>query len=296
MKNAVSFTGVTKRYGAVQAVAGLSLDIPTGQTIALLGPNGAGKSTTIGMLLGLLPPDEGRVEVLGGTPEQAVRSGRIGAMPQEGRPIPRVSVRELVGFVRGTYPRPLPLAEILETARIADLADRRVDALSGGQSQRLRFAIALAGDPELMVLDEPTAALDVESRRELWASVRAYAARDRTVLFCTHYLDEADAFADRIVVIGDGRVLADGTPEEIKSRVAGRTVSVDVPGSLAFLQGLPGVVVSEVHGGRARLTTTDSDATVIALARAGAIRNLEVAGAGLEEAFLALTADPERVA
>ncbi|MGI8332804.1 ATP-binding cassette domain-containing protein [Actinomadura scrupuli] len=288
--DAVTFTGVTKDFGAVRAVDGLTLGIPCGQTVALLGPNGAGKSTSISMLLGLIPPGTGTVRLFGADPERAVRAGRVGAMPQDGRLIPRVGVRELVSFVRGTYPSPPPLAEILETARIADLAGRRVDGLSGGQAQRVRFALALAGDPDLIVLDEPTAALDVESRRELWASIRAFAARGRTVLFSTHYLEEADDHADRIVVMGRGRLVADGTPAEIKERVCGRTVSVDTGRSISELAALPGVVAVEIRADRARLSTTDSDATVIALARAGAVRNLEVTGADLEEAFLTLTA------
>jgi ABC-2 type transport system ATP-binding protein len=288
--DAVTFTGVTKDFGAVRAVDGLTLAIPRGQTVALLGPNGAGKSTSLSMLLGLLAPGTGAVRLFGADPERAVRAGRVGAMPQAGRLIPRVGVRELVNFVRGTYPSPPPLAGILETARITDLAGRRVDTLSGGQAQRVRFALALAGDPDLIVLDEPTAALDVESRRELWESIRVFAGRGRTVLFSTHYLEEADDHADRIVVMGRGRLVADGTPAEIKQRVCGRTVSVDTARPLAELAALPGVVAVEVRADRARLSTTDSDATVLALARTGAVRNLEVTGADLEEAFLILTA------
>ncbi|HEY7488139.1 MAG TPA: ABC transporter ATP-binding protein [Streptosporangiaceae bacterium] len=286
--SALTITNVTKNYGDVRAIDGLDLTIRAGETVALLGPNGAGKSTTIAMLLGLTAPDTGTVRVLGGDPERAVRNGRIGAMPQENRLIPRVKVRELIGFVRECYPAPPPLAEILETARITDLAGRWADKLSGGQTQRVRFAIALAGAPELIVLDEPTASLDVESRRELWAAIRGYAASGRTVLFSTHYLEEADDNADRIVVVDRGRLIADGTSAEIKQRVAGRTVSVDLPAGTA-LDRLPGVVAVEIRGDRAHLRSTDSDATVLALAGAGVVRNLEVTGAALEDAFLALT-------
>ncbi|MBC6462305.1 ATP-binding cassette domain-containing protein [Actinomadura sp. HBU206391] len=291
-EDAVTFTDATKTYGPIRAVDGVSLTIPRGQVVALLGPNGAGKSTTINMLLGLTPPDEGTVEVFGGPPDRAVRAGLIGAMPQEARLIPRVRVRELIGFIRRTYPAPEPVTEILATARIADLADRWVDRLSGGQAQRVRFAMALAGGPDLIVLDEPTAALDVESRRELWASMHAYAERGKTVLFSTHYLEEADDNADRVVVIDHGRVVADGTSAEIKRRVGGRVVSFglgEVP--VAGLDRLPGVVAVEIGGGRARLRSNDSDATVRALARDHLIRDLEVTGAGLEAAFLALTAE-----
>lgn len=307
---AVVFDGVTKSYGPVRAVNGLDLRLARGRTVALLGPNGAGKSTTIGMLLGLVEADSGSVTVFGGAPERAVRDGRIGAMPQSGRLIPGVTVRELVGFVRRSYAakrskRPsqttaVPsLEDLLETARITELAGRRAGRLSGGQAQRVRFAIAVAGAPELIVLDEPTTGLDIESRRNLWASIRAYAEGGSTVLFSTHYLDEADDYADRIVVVDRGRVIADGTSDQIKQRVPGRTVSfdLDVPAAVTFdsLEDLPGVASTEVRGTRARLHTTDSDATVLALAKAGYVRNLEVTGAGLEEAFLALTSTRENL-
>ncbi|TDD84788.1 ABC transporter ATP-binding protein [Actinomadura darangshiensis] len=301
MAGAAVLAGVTKSYGTVRAVNGLDLRLDQGKSVALLGPNGAGKSTTIAMLLALLAPDSGTVEVLGTSPERAVRDGRIGAMPQSGRLISGVTVRELLAFVRRSYAAKArarakavpPLDELMRATRVTDLARRRADQLSGGQAQRVRFAIAIAGAPELLVLDEPTTGLDIEARRELWASVRAYAAQGGTVLFSTHYLDEADAHADRIVVIDRGRVIADGTSDDIKQRVPGRTVSFDLDGSMGTLDGLPGVVSSEVRGNRAKLHTTDSDATVLALAGAGAVRNLEVTGAGLEEAFLTLTGSQE---
>jgi len=169
----------------------VDLRIARGETVALLGRNGAGKSTTIALLLGLTEPDEGRVELFDGPPEASVRAGRVGAMLQEGRAVPRVTVRELVTFVAGRYPAPMPVARALEPAGIADLAGRRVDRLSGGQTQRVRFAVALAGNPALIVLDEPTAALDVEARHAFWASMRSYARLGHTVLFSTHHLEIA---------------------------------------------------------------------------------------------------------
>nr|WTA00356.1 ABC transporter ATP-binding protein [Streptomyces sp. NBC_00857] len=184
----MSFTGVIKNFGAVRAVDGVDLDIPRGETVALLGRNGAGKSTTIGMLLGLDEPDAGAVRLFGGPPSRAVAAGQVGqvgqvgAMLQDARPIKRVTLRELVAFVASTFPRPLPVAESLDLAGLTEYADRRVDRLSGGQLQRVRFAVALAGSPELIVLDEPTAALDVEARRAFWTSMRAYAERGNTVL------------------------------------------------------------------------------------------------------------------
>ncbi|MEZ0070769.1 ABC transporter ATP-binding protein [Planotetraspora sp. GP83] len=292
--NAVSLTSVTKNFGPVRAVDGLTLTIPRGQTVALLGPNGAGKSTTISMLLGLVPPDSGQVSLFGHGPERAVRLGEVGAMPQEGGLIPRVTVRELLTFAGGTYAAPLPLGQVLALAQITDLPDRRVDKLSGGQAQRVRFAMALIGDPELIVLDEPTAALDVEARREFWAGMRGLATKGKTILFSTHYLDEADEQADRVVVINCGRVVADGTSAEIKRVVALTTVSVTAGGEVAWLGRLPGVRRLEVRGDRVRLRSSDPDATVMALAEAGAVRNLEVTPADLEDAFVVLTAK-ERV-
>ncbi|MEV6741278.1 ABC transporter ATP-binding protein [Streptomyces sp. NPDC051104] len=287
---AVSFTGAVKTYGAVRAVDGIDLRLEPGETVALLGRNGAGKSTTISLLLGLNEPDEGAVELFGGPPEHAVRAGRVGAMLQEARAVPRVTVRELVSFVAGRYPDPMPVARVLELAGIADLAGRRVDRLSGGQTQRVRFAVALAGNPSLLVLDEPTAALDVEARHAFWDSMRAYARRGHTVLFSTHYLQEADAHADRIVVIDRGRVVADGTGEQLRRAAGGNLVSFDLAGrGTAGLELLPGVRSVEVRGDRALLRTDDSDATVIALAGLDAIRGLEVVPASLDDAFLALT-------
>ncbi|MFE9372401.1 ABC transporter ATP-binding protein [Streptomyces sp. NPDC006711] len=286
---AVVFTGVVKEYGGVRAVDGIDLTIGRGETVALLGPNGAGKSTTINMLLGLFPPDRGTIEVFGKRPELAMRAGHLGAMLQEGKMIPRVSVRELVDFVRQTYRKPLPLQEILELAELTKIAGRNVDRLSGGQAQRVRFALALAGDPDLVVLDEPTAALDVESRRELWDAMRRYAERGNTVLFSTHYLEEADDSADRVVVIASGRVVADGTTSGIKSMIEGRTVSFVPRGGRDGFDLLPGVSSVEYRGGRVHLRTSDSDSTVHALSRADAFTDLEISGVGLEEAFIALT-------
>ncbi|MEU5953623.1 ABC transporter ATP-binding protein [Streptomyces sp. NPDC047525] len=292
-ERAVAFSGVVKAFGPLRAVDGVDLEIRRGETVALLGRNGAGKSTTISLLLGLDAPDAGRVELFGGPPDDAVRAGHVGAMLQEGRLVPRVTVRELVSFVAGRYPAPLPVGEALALAGIEELAGRRVDKLSGGQTQRVRFALALAGNPSLTVLDEPTAALDVEARQAFWTSMRAYARRGHTVLFSTHYLEEADRHADRIVVMDHGRIVADGTGEQVKRSAGGSTVSFDLAGSgTEGLTLLPGVVAVEVRGDRARLRTEDSDATVIALAQRGAIRSLEVKAASLDEAFLALTTAP----
>jgi ABC-2 type transport system ATP-binding protein len=289
----VHVTAAVKSYGAVRAVDGLDLALHPGETTALLGRNGAGKSTTIGLLLGLDEPDSGSVQLFGGAPARAVQAGRVGAMLQDGRPIPRVTVRELVSFVAKTYPRPMPVDEALDLAGVREFGARRADRLSGGQIQRVRFAIALVGDPDLVVLDEPTAALDVEARRALWDSMRRFAARGKTVLFSTHYLTEADENASRIVVIDHGRIVADGSGDRLRRAAGGNLVSFDLAGRPSEgLSSLPGVTEVEIRGDRARLRSDDSDATVVALAEMRAIRGLEVAPATLEDAFLRLT-DPD---
>ncbi|MFE0702902.1 ATP-binding cassette domain-containing protein [Streptomyces sp. NPDC058872] len=297
MKNetVVACTGVTRSFGPVRAVDGIDLTLRRGETVALLGRNGAGKSTTIGLLLGLDEPDGGEVRLFGGDPARAVAAGRIGAMLQEGHAVTRVTVRELVAFVARTYPAPLPVDEALALADLTELADRRVDRLSGGQVQRARFAVALVGNPELLVLDEPTAALDVEARQTFWDSMRSYARRGNTILFSTHYLEEADANADRIVVIDSGRVVADGTGEELKRAAGGSLVCFDLAGARSEdLFRLPGVTSVEIRGDRARLRSDDSDATVRALAARDAIRSLEVAPVSLNDTFLALTSPAAR--
>lgn len=291
--NALTFTGISKSYAAVRAVESMDLEIGSGQAVALLGPNGAGKSTAIGMLLGLVKPSSGTVSLFGQTPDEAVRAGHVGAMLQDGALVPGMTVREVVEFVRGLYPEPMPLEEVLELANLTGLVKRRADQLSGGQAQRVRFALAVAGTPRLLVLDEPTSAMDVESRRSFWAGMRAYAAAGRTILFATHYLEEADENADRIIVMAHGRVVADGSAQEIKSRAGGRTVRFTIGDQpTAGLDTLPGVTELEVRGGTAQLRTTDTDATVQALYASGiAVRDLEVKGADLEDAFLTLTGD-----
>ncbi|GAA4199856.1 ABC transporter ATP-binding protein [Actinocatenispora rupis] len=285
------FAGVSKSYGAVRAVDGVDLTIPCGQTVALLGPNGAGKSTTINMMLGLFPADRGRVELFGRSPEAASAAGRVGAMLQETKLVPRVTVGELLAFVRGLYPRPLPTDDLLRVANLGGLVGRRLEKLSGGQAQRVKFAVAIAGRPDLLVLDEPTAAMDVESRREFWASMRRYSRDGHTVLFSTHYVEEADESADRVVVIAGGRLVADGSPAEVRRASTAQTVAVALPyDGAAGLERLPGVTAVEVRGDRAYLTTTEPDAVVCALVERGLLRHVEVRGARLEDAYLALTA------
>ena len=294
-RNAVEFSAVSRRFGATTALDDVSLEIAVGETVALLGPNGAGKSTAINLMLGLLRSTSGQVRTLGVEPAEAVATGRIGSMLQTaGLPI-NTLVGELVEFARALYPHPLPFDDVLERAGLVDLQRRRVDTLSGGETQRVRFALAIAGDPELVFLDEPTVAMDVESRRAFWGDMRRFAAEGRTVLFATHYLDEADQVADRIVVLDHGRIVADGTSASIKAGVADRRVRFTLRGSAdatASLRTLDGVDEMSATGTDIVLITRDADATVRALVGRGVpFENLEVSGASLETAFLALTAN-----
>jgi ABC-2 type transport system ATP-binding protein len=293
----IELQDITKSFrsprGPVHAVRGISVSIERGETVALLGPNGAGKSTTIDMVLGLAEPDSGTVRVLGGSAADAVAAGRIGAMLQTGELIRDLSVRELVAMVASLYPAPLDGGEVLELTGIEGIADRRTQRLSGGETQRVRFAIALVSDPELLILDEPTVSMDVEGRHEFWMTMRAFAARGTTVLFATHYLQEADAYADRAVLMAQGRIVADGPPTEIKAMVGQRTIRATLPGvALEELAALPGVVASDRRGEAVILTCSDSDRAIRALLAAHPeTRDIEITGAGLEQAFLRLTGE-----
>jgi ABC-2 type transport system ATP-binding protein len=289
----IRLESLTKSYGTVRAVAGIDLVIAPGQTVALLGPNGAGKSTTIDMMLGLSKPDSGSVHVFGQTPAEAVRAGAIGAMLQTGSLLRDLSVRELITMMGSLYPNPMPVAEVLRVTGIADIADRRTQKLSGGQTQRVRAAIALVSNPDLLILDEPTVAMDVEVRREFWTSMREFAAEGKTVVFATHYLEEADSYADRIVLMARGRIVADGPATEIKATVGLHTIRATLPKvELTALSALAGVQSAELRGDAVVLHCTDSDAAIRALLREyPTVSDIEIAGAGLEEAFLLLTGD-----
>ena len=289
----ISLTGLRKSFGNVRAVQGIDLDIAAGETVALLGPNGAGKSTTIDMMLGLSRPDAGQVRLFGASPAAAVASGRIGAMLQTGGLISHLTVRELLISMASLYPRALDPDEVIERAGLGEFAGQRTDRLSGGQTQRVRFGLALVTNADLMVLDEPTVAMDVEVRRQFWSTMRHVAASGKTIVFATHYLDEADAYADRIVLMARGRIVADGPTTEIKALVGGRTIRATLTGvSTAELNGLPGVTAADLRGEAIVLSCFDSDAAIRALLqRYPAARDLEIASAGLEDAFVQLTRD-----
>ncbi|MEV6929026.1 ABC transporter ATP-binding protein [Dactylosporangium sp. NPDC051485] len=288
---AVQLTGLTKRFGAVTAVDGLDLTIRRGEVVALLGPNGAGKSTTIDMLLGLQRPDAGEVRLFGDAPAKAIAQGAVGALMQSGGLLPDLTAEETVRLAAALQRNPRPVAEVLQRAGVAEFARQRVAGLSGGQQQRIRFAMALVVNPDLLVLDEPTTGMDVETRRAFWASMREETARGRTVLFATQYLEEADDYADRIVLLRSGRIIADGSGAQIKAAVSGRTIRAAIPGAdLAALAALPGVERVESRGETVLLHCDDSDAALRALLAATSAHDIEVTSRNLEDAFIALTA------
>jgi len=293
----VALRGLVKTFpspaGPVQAVRGIDLDIACGETVALLGPNGAGKSSTIEMILGLSKPDAGTVDVLGLSPKQAIQRGAIGAMLQVGAVLGELSVRELVDMMGSLFPSPLGVDETLQLAGIGDIAERRTNRLSGGQTQRVRFAVAMVSDPDLIILDEPTVAMDVESRVAFWATMRSFTERGKTVIFATHYLEEADDYADRIVLMARGEIVADGTAAELRAASGGRHIKAVLAGaSSAALESLAGVVSATIHGEAIDLACADSDVAIRALLAAYPdVHEIEIVGAGLEHAFLELTGE-----
>ena len=287
---AIELTGLTKSFGSVRAVRGIDLTVQPGEIVAFLGPNGAGKTTTIDMVLGLSSPDAGRAHVYGMEPQAAVRHGIVSAVMQTGGLLKDLTVKETLQLTASLFSNTRPVPEALERAGISDLAERRVGKCSGGQQQRLRFAMALLPDPELLVLDEPTTGMDVTGRRDFWAAIRQDAAQGRTVVFATHYLEEADAYADRIVLVSHGEVVADGTAAQVKALVSGRTIRATLPGAnRGALQGLPGVESVELRGDSVVIASTDSDAVARHLLTTTEARDLEITSRGLEDAFISLT-------
>jgi len=279
----------------VHAVRGIPISIAPGETVALLGPNGAGKSTTNDMLLRLVQLDAGSVSLFGRPPADSIKLGAIGAMLQTGSLIRDLSVRELVTMMASLYPHPMSVDEVIDLTGIGDIQRRRTQKLSGGQTQRVRFAVALVSNPDLLVLDEPTVAMDVEARHGFWTTMRTFASRGKTVVFATHYLEEADAYADRIILMARGQIVADGPATEIKATVGARSIRATLPNAdLDALAALPGVTKADLRGESIVLTCADSDLAIRALLeKFPAVRDIEINGAGLEQAFLALTADED---
>jgi ABC-2 type transport system ATP-binding protein len=292
---AVDLDGVVKRFGAVTAVDGINLRIRPGEVVALLGPNGAGKTTTVDMLLGLAQPTEGSVKVYGRKPHDAVALGLVSAVMQTGGLLKDYTVEETAKLTAVLFGKPPSAAgQALERAGIADIGKRLVGKCSGGQQQRLRFAMALLPDPELLILDEPTTGMDVGGRHDFWQAIRRDAQGGRTVIFATHYLEEADAYADRVVFVRRGRIVADGTAAEVKALASGRTVRATLPGALeSELVAIAGVDTAEIRGDTVYLHGRDTDSIARHLLNETAARDLEITSRNLEEAFLTLTADEE---
>lgn len=292
---ALRIQALTRRFGEVTAVDGLDLEVAPGEVVAFLGPNGAGKTSTIDCLLGLARPTSGSVEVCGVAPREAVRRGWVSAVMQSGGLLGDLTVAETVELTASLFAEHQPVDVVLARAGIAEIARRRVRSCSGGQQQRLRFALALLPDPRLLVLDEPTTGMDVTGRRDFWDAIRADAGRGRTVLFATHYLDEADAYADRVVLVRRGRVVADGSAAEVKALASGRTVRATWPGvvedDVRHLAAVPGVDQVERRGETVLVHGSDSDAVARHLLTATPARDVEITARGLEDAFLALTTD-----
>lgn len=296
MPTALEIKALSKRYGDTVALDGVDLDVAEGETVAVLGPNGAGKTTMLSIALGILGPGSGTARVFGRPPVEALHAGDVGVLLQDSGLLDDVRVEELVAAVAGMYPSPIPVERAMRAAGVEEFATRRVGRLSGGQQQRVRFALALVGDPKLLVLDEPTVGLDVESRRALWQEVRARTAEGRTVVFATHYLTEADDYADRVVLLAGGKIVADGPVHTIKSLVGGTEVRFVLDGAdVHRLETLPGVRQVRMEGRAVALRTGDSDATLRALfATFDDVREVRTTSTDLESAFVSLTGGGER--
>lgn len=290
--HAIALRDLRKSFGTVRAVNGITLTIDAGEIVAFLGPNGAGKTSTIDMILGLSRPESGELSIFGLSPSQAIARGLISAVMQSGGLLKDMTVSETARYTASLFTHSRPVSEVLERAGITAIADRLVGKCSGGEQQRLRFAMSLLSDPELLVLDEPTTGMDVEGRRSFWAAIREDTLRGRTVLFATHYLEEADAYADRIILIRHGEIVADGTASEIKAMTGGRTVRATLPGAdVASLTAIDGADNVTVNGDSVLIHATDSDAVARYLFDHTVARDLEIVASGLEDAFIALTAD-----
>ena len=294
---AIRLDGVHKTFTVhgdpVRAVDGVDLSIGLGEVVAVLGANGAGKTTTLDMVLGLTSPTRGTTSVFGMSPRRAVDAGRVSAVLQTGGLLRDLTVAETVRMIASTFADPQPVDVVLARAGLTDLVRRKVSKCSGGEQQRLRFALALLPDPDLLVLDEPTAGMDVGARRDFWATMHAEAAQGRTIVFATHYLEEADTFAERIVMMARGRIVADGTTEQIRQRASGRVVSADLAdeGVDEQLRDLPGVVEVHRQGERVRITAGDSDEVARRLLTDLGGQHLEISSGSLDDAFLALTGE-----
>lgn len=289
---AVRLDSLQKSFGSVQAVRGVNLNVGSGEVMAFLGPNGAGKTTTIDMILGLSDPSAGSVEVYGMAPRRAISHGLVSAVMQTGGLLKDFTVAETLRYTASAFAAAEPIETVMKRAGIGDIAHQQVGKCSGGEQQRLRFAMALLPDPELLLLDEPTAGMDVEGRRAFWNAIRDDVDRGRTIIFATHYLEEADAYADRVVLISGGQLVADGTSEQIKAVASGRTVRATVPGLTdEVARQVPAADRVEVQGDRLWVASSDTDAVARYLLTQTGAHDLEISAQGLEEAFVALTSN-----
>src|ERR1700677_2474323 len=285
-----SLRSISKKFGQQVALDRLSLELRRGEVVALLGPNGAGKTTAVRLLLGLSQSTSGEVRIFGGNPRDRASRLRLGAMLQVGRMPETLRVREHLQLFSSYYANPRPLEELLAIAGLEGLENKLFGKLSGGQKQLVLFALALCGDPDLICLDEPTLGMDVEARRAMWDQVRKLAARGKTILLTTHYLEEADALASRIVVIQRGKVIAQGTPQELKTADGSRSIRCTTSLQASFVSDLPGVTSVEQDGDAMLVRTHRPEAVLrTMLAHDAALSGLEVRAAALEDAFLALT-------
>lgn len=292
-ENIIAIDGVSKSYpggpeGRFRAVDGVTLNFAPGEVTAILGPNGAGKTTLIDMMLGLNQPDSGTVTVLGGTPRQAVRSGGVGALLQTGGLLPDLTVKETVRIIAALLPNHIPVADVMEMAGLNAIAGRAVGKCSGGQQQRVKFALALLPKPQIMVLDEPTAGMDVAARHEFWDQMRATALSGTTVLFATHYLEEAEQFARRTVLMHQGAVIADGPTDDVRTRAGAAHISVTWEATSSDLADVPDVSSFELNGHQVRIRTDNADSVARHLLTQTDARGITVRPASLEEAFMQL--------
>jgi len=289
-QNVAQMRGANKNFGEVRALVNFDFNVRAGTLTALLGPNGAGKTTAIKLLLGLARPTTGQVSVFGADPAESATRTRVGAMLQVGRVPETLRVREHIDLFSSYYPNPLPMTEVLSIAGLEDLRNRRFGDLSGGQKQRVLFALAICGNPDLLFLDEPTVGLDVEARHLLWQEIRNLLGRGKTVVLTTHYLEEADALADRVAVINKGSIIAEGTPAEIKSRTAGKKIRCVTQLSLDVIRKIKGVIDVKTDRETTVIQANDPESVLRGLLSLDLeVSGIEVTSAGLEDAFLAVT-------
>lgn len=305
--------GLTKKFGNVTAVDGIDIRIGSGDVVALLGPNGAGKTTTLDMMLGLIPPSSGSLEVLGGSPSDAVRAGRISALLQTGGLLADMTVRETVRYVAATYEDPAPIEEVLERTGLVELAGRRVSKCSGGEQQRLKFALALLAEPDVLILDEPTTGMDVGARRKFWDTMHAEATEGRTVIFATHYLQEAEEFANRIILMNRGKIAADGSMQDVRAIAGMRRVRAKVDGGRGGSGGQCGSggqhradeliaavttafagTTASFDGETLHIITPDSDAVARHVLADPAVSDVTITDSSLEDAFMTLTSPDDQ--